>query len=113
MKELLINTINGVGYDPYLQGTMPVDEPYPDSFVTFFTTDSSDQDFFDNDSSGTLWQYTVIFYTNNPALMSTTPREIYTAMKSAGFVPQGKGRDIPSDEPTHTGWAMEFNYLEI
>ena len=109
MKELLIETLEKLGYSVYLQGSMT---EYPDSFITFFTTDSSEQGFFDGVPHGTAWTFTVIFYTNNPALMSTVPMEIYTALKSAGFIPQGKGMDIPSDEPTHTGWANDYIYLE-
>lgn len=113
MKELLITTLETLGYEVFLQGSFAEDEPYPESFITFFTTDSSEHTFFDGESSGTEWQYTVIFYTSNPALMSSVPKMIYNTLKSAGFIPQGKGRDILSDEPTHTGWANDYFYLEI
>lgn len=113
MKDLLIKTLEALGYDVMLQGSIADDEPYPESFITFFTTDSTEQDFLDGIPHGTQWLYTVIFYTSNPALMSTVPKQIYNALKSAGFIPQGKGRDIPSDEPTHTGWVNEYLYLEI
>lgn len=113
MKDLLIKTLEALGYPVKLQGSIADDEPYPESFITFFTTDSTEQDFLDGIPHGTQWHYTVIFYTSNPALMSTVPTQIYNAMKAAGFIPQGKGRDIPSDEPTHTGWVNEYLYLEI
>lgn len=111
MKELLIETLEKLGYEVALQGSMT--GTYPDSFITFFTTDSPEQGFYDGVPHGTVWNYTVIFYTNNPRLISTVPMEIYKALKAVGFVPQGKGRDIPSDEPTHTGWANDYLYLEI
>lgn len=113
MKERLITTLEALEYDVFLQGSIAEDEAYPESFITFFTTDSNEQAFFDSNPYGTAWHYTVIFYTSNPALMSTVPMEIYNTLKAAGFIPQGKGRDIPSDEPTHTGWANEYIYLEI
>lgn len=113
MKNLLITTLESLGYDVFLQGTLADDEQYPESFITFFTTNSTDHAFYDGEPSGTEWHYTVIFYTSNPVLMSTVPMQIYNTLKKAGFIPQGKGRDIPSDEPTHTGWANDYLYLEI
>lgn len=113
MKDLIINTLEALGYPVMLQGSIAEDEPYPESFITFFTTDSTEQDFLDGLPHVTQWHYTVIFYTSDPALMSTVPTQIYNTMKAAGFIPQGKGRDIPSDEPTHTGWVNEYLYLEI
>lgn len=113
MKDLLIKTLETLGYDVFLQGTIADDEPYPESFITFFTTNSSDYGFYDGEPSGTEWAYTIIFYTSNPELMSSVPKTLYSTLKSAGFIPQGKGRDVPSDEPTHTGWANEYLYLDI
>lgn len=113
MKTLLIDTLEKLGYPVYLQGTMPEDEEYPESFITFFTNDSDDAAHFDNEPVGVAWQYQVIFYSSDPHLVSNVPKDIRVNMRRAGFIPQGYGRDIPSDEPTHTGWAMEFYYLEV
>ena len=43
--------------------------------------------------------------------LGMTP-DLLRKAKKAGFIPQGKGQDILSDEPTHTGWAMDFIYKE-
>lgn len=113
MKKRLIETLEKLGYPVYLQGTMPEDEKYPASFITFFTNDSDDAAHFDNEPVGVAWQYQVIFYSSDPHLIETVPAEIRASLRRAGFIPQGYGRDIPSDEPTHAGWAMEFYYLEV
>ena len=34
-------------------------------------------------------------------------------LKNNGFIISGKGSDIPSDEPTHTGRGIEVEFLEI
>jgi hypothetical protein len=34
-------------------------------------------------------------------------------LKNNGFIISGKGYDIPSDEPTHTGRGIEVGFLEI
>lgn len=113
MLTLLVDTLEALGYPVYLQGTFAEDDEYPPAFITFFTLSSDDAAHYDNESVGTSWEYQVIFYSNDPRLTATVPNEIRTALKAAGFIPQGRGRDIPSDEPTHTGWAMEFYYLEV
>lgn len=110
-RDLLIETIRGVGYDPILQGTMTENEPYPDSFVTFFCN-GSEEIFFDGKVVETVWSFSVIFYTSDPALFSTEPNRIREALKAAGFVPQGKGTDTLSDEPTHPGWANDYLFSE-
>ncbi len=96
----------------YLQGTIEPFEEYPDTFVTFFTNDTEDTEFFDNKVHSIDWTFSVILYSNEPDVIEYKPAEIIAALKAEGFIPQGRGRDIPSDVPTHTGWAMEFVITE-
>lgn len=112
MKQKLIEELTKFGYPVFLQGTLNADAAYPDSFITFFTDDTQDGAHYDNDTTSYVWYFAVIFYSNDPALVSSKPAEIRAALKKAGFIPQGKGQDILSDEPTHTGWAMDFIYKE-
>lgn len=112
VKEILIQQLNTFGYPVYLQGSINENESYPDTFITFWTDDSYDGSHYDNNSVSYVWNFSVILYSNAPTLLNTKPEQIRVNLKQAGFIPQGKGRDIPSDEPTHTGWAMEFLYLE-
>jgi hypothetical protein len=113
MRDFLLQTLRGLGYgEPILQGSMADDEPYPESFITYQTIGSPEQDFFDNEPGGVVWKYAIIFYTSNPELLSTEPTRIYDTLKAVGFVPQGRGTDILSDEPTHTGWVNEYHYLQ-
>lgn len=108
MKEKLISALETFGYPVMLQGSLNSDEAYPDNFITFWCNDTDDKTHFDNEVTAWDWFFSVIFYSKNPTLVNTKPKEIIAVLKSAGFIPQGKGNDIPSDEPTHTGWAMEF-----
>lgn len=113
MKDLLISILNTICPDNiFLQGTINPDVAYPDRFITFFTTDSEYNAFYDNDANRTDWWVKVIFYTNNPADMRTYPTQIISALKNAGFIPQNAGIDVISDVQTHTGWAMDFIYPE-
>lgn len=112
MKNLLIETLSKVGFIAgetlFLQGTFNPAEKYPDTFATFWTNNTAAGVHFDNDTKSYNWAFTVILYSNNPAIVNEKPNEIRAALKAAGFIPQGKGQDVPSDEPTHTGWAMDF-----
>ena len=116
MKQLLINTVTPCGFVEgktlFLQGTHNPDEPYPDTFLTFWIDDTADNAHFDNKTTSYDWTVSVILYSNNPVIVNTKPDEIRAALKAVGFIPQGKGHDIPSDAPTHTGWAMDFIYTE-
>ena len=113
MKQLLIDTLSALGYPVYLQGTINPEKAYPESFITFWTDYTADNAHYDDTVHSVDWNFTVIFYSSNPTLVNTVPLAILAAMKSAGFVPQGKGQDIPSDEPTHTGWEQEYIYIEF
>ena len=110
MKQLLFNTLSGLGYPVYLQGTAP--QTYPDHFITYWTIDTSAAAEFDNALKLTEWQFYVYFYSTDPALVQSETVKIRDALKAAGFIPQGKGRDLLSDDPAHTGWAQEFSILE-
>ena len=112
MKQKLISVLETFGFPVMLQGTLNAEETYPDTFITFWCTSTEDNLHFDNNVKTVNWFFSVILYSNNPTLVNTKPNEIRTKLKSAGFAPQGKGNDILSDEPTHTGWAMDFTYTE-
>lgn len=112
MKQVLIDVLKTFGYPVFLQGTLNPDKTYPESFITFWTNYTSDNSHFDDEVKTVDWQFSVNFYSSNPTLVNTKPDEIRAALKLAGFIPNGKGQDIPSDEPTHTGWTMDFAIIE-
>lgn len=112
MKEKLLAALDPLGYPVLLQGSLLDDEPYPNEFITFWTADSSSAAEFDNESAETAWTYQIINYCTSPARVAEIAQQIRAALKAAGFISQGKGRDIPSDTPTHTGWACDFIYIE-
>lgn len=109
MKTAFINVMETIcPNNVFLQGTIAADEAYPDDFITVWTNYTDDHSHFDNEVISWDWNFTAIFYSSDPAKVGTVPEQIRTAAKAAGFIPQGKGNDIPSDRPTHTGWTMEF-----
>ena len=113
MKQKLIDILDRhCPSNVYLQGTMNPNETYPDEFVTFWTPNTEDAAHYDNKTAAVVWTFYVIYYSNDPNKVNTKPLEIAADLKAAGFVQQGKGYDILSDEHTHTGWAMDFAYTE-
>lgn len=110
MKEKLINALAALGYPVYLQGTAP--QQYPDHFITFWTIDTTAAAEFDNALMLSEWQFYVYFYSTDPVLLQSGAEAIRETLKAAGFTPHGKGRDLLSDEPTHTGWVQEFSIIE-
>lgn len=115
MKELLIKTLSDIGFgaNVFLQGSMSPDEPYPERFATFYTVDSPAVAHFDNRLRGTAWRYQVANYATDPAVVKADAVRIHAALASVGFIPQGRGRDLMSDESTHTGWVNDYIYIEM
>lgn len=114
MKQTLIDVLETIcPNNVYLQGTLNPNDAYPESFITFWCDDTRDGSHYNNNVHSITWDFSVIYYSSNPALVNTVPAQIRTALKSAGFIPQGRGNDIVSDRTSHTGWAMDFLITEI
>lgn len=113
MKQKLIDVLKTFGFPVFLQGTLNADEKYPDTFITFWCDYTADNSHYNNDVHSVDWNFSVILYSVDAKTVNTKSEEIRKALKAVGFIPQGKGQDIPSDEPTHTGWAMEYIITEI
>ena len=113
MKQTLINILETFcPNNVFLQGTLAPDAAYPETFITFWTNYTDDNGHLDDEVISVDWNFSVMFYSSDPAKVNSMPLAIRAALKQAGFIPQGKGNDIPSDQPSHTGWAMDFIYTE-
>ena len=115
-KKILIDALASLGFEDgktiFLQGTMNPEAAYPAEFVTFWTNYTADNSHYDNAANSVDWNFSVMYYANDPQKVNTKPFEIAKALKQHGFVQQGKGQDVLSDETTHTGWALDFTYPE-
>ena len=113
MKQILVDILEKFcPKNVYLQGTMNPDKAYPKEFLTFWIPATDDATHYDNAVAAVDWTVYVIYYSNDPRKVNTKPLENAAALKAAGFVQHGRGHDVLSDEPTHTGWAMDFAYTE-
>lgn len=111
MKEELIKILETFNFPVFQQGTLNKDDLYPDSFFTFWNNDSADDEFYDNKENAYIWDFDVNFYSNDPNLVNTKLLEAKKILKQNGFIVRGKGYDVASDEPTHTGRGI--NVLKI
>lgn len=113
VKDLLINTLeNAFGYDVILQGSMSDDAKYPDSFFTYFNNETSDTLFFDNNETVVIWDFDLNIYSNDPAIVNSALVTAKQVLKEQGFIIDGVGHDVLSDEPSHTGRGITVLYVE-
>lgn len=103
MKELLIELLESFGYPVMLQGSLGEKQKYPKSFFTFWNNESYDNNHYDNNPANYTWNFDVNFYSVDPALVNTVLLNAKALLKQNGFIVSGKGRDLLSDEVTHTG----------
>lgn len=113
MKDFLIEILETRGFPVYQQGSMTKDEAYPDSFYTFWNNSADDASHYDNDATGWWWNFDVMFYSVDPSLVDTELLEARKLLKQNGFVVVGKGYDVASDEPTHTGRGINALKFQI
>lgn len=112
MKDTLISILETFGYPVRLQGTLAEDEQYPDSFFTFWNNDSSDACHYDNKTHAWVWDFGVYFYSTDPALTNSALEEARQLLILTGWIISGKGYDVATDEPTHTGRGINVMYRQ-
>lgn len=117
VKEKLVEVLQALGFVDgetiFLQGRFPKEKSYPDSFVTFFISASDDESHYNNRVHTVVYTINLFYYSNKASEVNTVPAEIIEKLNEAGFVSQGEGNDALSDEPTHTGWQMQFLYKKF
>lgn len=112
VKKLFINTLKPFGHKIILQGSMAADEKYPDNFFTFFNNSTESETFYDDVENATVWDFDLNFYSNKAANTNSVLLEAKKKLKAAGFIVNGKGYDVASDEPSHTGRGINVLYIE-
>lgn len=103
----LIEILEAQEVPVYKQGSMSADAEYPETFITFWNPDSPDHSHYDNEDYGTEWIFNVYVYSSDPEKTYTVLDNIRIALKQAGWICQGKGFDVSSDEETHSGRGLE------
>ena len=112
MEDLLISTLETLGYPVDLQGSYAPEQSYPDHFFTYWNNSAGGQSFYGNTEGAILWNYSVNFYSKDPLLTNTKLLEAKALLKAQGFIVTGAGYSVASDEPTHTGRGIEVLYRQ-
>lgn len=112
MEDLLISTLEALGYPIRLQGSFKPDESYPTNFFTFWNDSADGTSFYSNTESAIVWQYSLNFYSTDPLLVNSKLLEAKALLKSEGWIVSGAGYDVMSDEPTHTGRGITITYRQ-
>ena len=112
MEDLLISTLETLGYSVDLQGSYAPEQTYPDHFFTYWNDSTDGQSYYSNKEGAILWSYSVNFYSVDPLLVNTKLLEAKALLKAQGFMVSGAGYSVMSDEPTHTGRGITVRYLQ-
>lgn len=112
MEDKLIELLEQFGFSVIRQGSLGADEPYPDSFFTFWNNSSEDLSHYDNKSYSYVWDFDLNFYSIDPKNTYNILDEAIKLLKANGFIISGKGHDVISDEPTHTGRGVNVRCRE-
>lgn len=112
MDDLIISTLEELGYPVKLQGSLLPDEPYPDSFFTYWNDSADGTSYYSNREGAILWSYSLNFYSTDPLLVNSKLLEAKRLLNVKGFIVSGAGYDIPSDEATHTGRGITILYRQ-
>ena len=112
-KEKLIATLEGEfpGVPIRLQGSFLEDEPYPTSFFTFFENESSSFSFYDDDETRIAWYFSLNAYSTSANTANAMLKKAKKALKVDGWIIDGGGYDVLSDEITHTGRGIMVIYV--
>lgn len=114
MKNALIKLLEDEFKLPvFLQGTMNPAAAYPESFFTIWNDDTNGAAYYDNDARAFVWDFTIALYSSDPAAPNTILPQLRTLLRANGWTVRGVGYDVASDEPTHTGRAINAAFIEI
>lgn len=112
MEDKLIELLSSLNYPVYRQGSFANGQPYPESFFTFWNTDSPDHSHYDNADYATDWAFDVNFYSTDPEIMYSTIIAARILLKQNNWIIPSKGYDVVSDEPSHVGRGFQALYLD-
>lgn len=112
MKNVLIQTLEPLGFPIFQQGSLGDDEQYPDTFFTFWNNNADGKTYYDDEEHNYIWDFDLNIYSTNPDIVNSELLEVKKLLKKKGFIINGKGHDVMSDEPTHTGRGINVKKIE-
>lgn len=112
MKDLLIKTLEPFGYPIFQQGSLNIDEPYPETFFTFWNNVTDENSHYNNKPNNYVWDFDLNVYSSDPNKVDDLLMKAKEKLTKKGFIAGGKGYDVASDEPTHIGRGINVQIIE-
>lgn len=112
MEDLLISIVKSLGYPIFRQGSLGEEEPYPESFFTFWNNNADGEEFYNNKENSIIWDFDLNFYSSDPSIVNEMLMKAKEKLKEHKFIIYGKGYDVRSDEVTHTGRGINVKIIE-
>lgn len=112
MEENLITLLETFKFPVYRQGSLAENEPYPDTFFTFWNNAEDGQAFYDDDNRAVAYDYDVNVYSADTATAYSTLRDALSLLKQNGWTITDNGHDMPSGRITHIGRGGSVGYLQ-
>lgn len=112
MEDKLIELLQTLNYPVFRQGSLGLEEEYPDTFFTFWNNDESEIKAYDNQTATVGHNYDVNVYSNDANQTYSILREARALLKKNNFIILSRGHDVASDEESHTGRGMTILYIE-
>lgn len=113
MEDKLIEVLTSIVPIVIRQGSLAPNEDYPQEFFTFWNNDSSDGAHYDNEANSVLYDYDINFYSTSPERTHSVLAEAIAQLKANGWIIDGRGHDVASDEITHTGRGVNVLFLNV
>ena len=111
MIDNLIELLETLGVPVRKQGSLAPNEPYPDTFITFWGSNEDEHSAYDNDTLLAVESFDVNVYSNDPTTLYSLITQARAAFKAAGWQTPDRGHDIASDEPSHRGRGISVTYI--
>ena len=105
----LISLLESFTFPVFRQGS--VTESYPDNFFTFWESEEDGNSYYDNITVDVYYQFSVYFYSVNPANTYSYIEQARSLLKQNGWIIKTRGYDVASGEPSHTGRGFDVIYL--
>ena len=105
----LISLLESFTFPVFRQGS--VTESYPDNFFTFWESEEDGNSYYDNVTVDVYYQFSVYFYSTNPANTYSYIEQARSLLKQNGWTIKTRGYDVASGEPSHTGRGFDIIYL--
>lgn len=97
----------------FRQGSLSEKDTYPELFITFWENNSSDGNHYDNNiANGYKYDFDLNVYGSDVEKVYKTMKDAIDLLKDNGFLVNGQGFDIGSDEPNYIGRHVEVVYYD-